>query len=306
MRRVLLACLLAVEVSAASAQVIHTDGWFSRYYGDVTPQAFPLVTAVNGVLVPPNASDTYVADDGSVIVRGSLVLPNPTSVEFKDGQIQADGSTFFLTPSLIAWTPSDTPITADPFSTPFKLGTLTLTNGIFLANATFDVTFTTRSSNPDWDGHSFSDVIHYVVTPNLVPSSNNPFDVVFTVSYGASNCPRAPAILDIDTCNADYVFLEGHPNLQVLGPGGSPVASPRPGPIVYEGVQYDTSFGNTGTVELWGMLGSLDPAYYANADGGVGLPVVTAAVPEPPEWALLLGGTWAVAAVVGRRRKGGR
>jgi hypothetical protein len=285
MRRALLACWLAAAASTAIAQpTIQTDAYFSRYTGDVTPLSFPLVTAINGTLVT-NLTNTVTESDGVVMQEGTLDLPtHPTSVEFKDGQVI--GSTVvYSTPSVIGWTAADTQIVADPHTTPFKLGTLTLTNGIFFYDATFEITFTTSSSNPDWNGHSFTDVIHYFVTPN----------------DGLTPACTAVGINDLDICQADYVYLQNHQNIGILDGQGQVVPSPRPGPIVFEAA---SQHPNTGTVELWGLIGSLDPTYYANATGGVGLPVV-GAVPEAPSWLTMIAGSWAVAALIARRRRRG-
>lgn len=296
MRRLLFACVLAAGVPTATAQQqILTEGYFSMYAGDVTPLIPGVVfaTAINGTRVTnltgtvthfgPDPNSTL---DDVVMQQGTLDLPtHPTSVEFKTGQVFG---TFvsYSTPNLIAWTPSDTTIPGgvDPFATSFKLGTLTITNGVFFYDATFELTLATVSSNPLWNNHLFTGVMHYVVTPN----------------DGLTTECTAKGITDVDTCQADYVYLENHPNLGILDDNGNVVPSPRPGPIVFEAV---SAHPNTGTVELWGHLGSLDPAYYAHALGGVGLPVAAAPVPETPAWLTMLAGSWGVATLLSRRRR---
>ncbi|HEY4956487.1 MAG TPA: PEP-CTERM sorting domain-containing protein [Caldimonas sp.] len=139
----------------------------------------------------------------------------------------------------------------------FEFGTLTLTNGIFFNQASFDVTFTTVSSDPLFNGRTFSDTISYVVTPNL----------------GVN-----------DLADADYIEVRNHPELGRVhvDEAGSPL-------------------GNTGTVELWGRVGSLDPLFFADPTGGVALDVT--AVPEPSEWLLMLAGFVAMATMMSRSRR---
>ena len=108
------------------------------------------------------------------------------------------------------------------------------------------------SSDPNFNGRTFSDTITYVVTPNL----------------GVS-----------DLADADYIELRNHPEL------------PR---VLVEEAR--SPLGNTGTVELWGRVGSLDPLFFANPTGGVALDVT--AVPEPSEWLLMLAGFVAMATMM--------
>lgn len=246
MHRALLLCLgLALASTSAMAQVT-TNASFTRYFGDVTPTTSNFETAINGVLVTPDPLNVV-----NGIEQGQLLLPtNTSSVEFKNRQVFS-GSTF-NTPSLIAWTPFTSATPASPDGT-FKFGTLTITNGIFFNQASFDVTFTTVSGDASFNGRTFSDTISYVVTPNLGVSA---FD------------------------DADYIQVMGHPELG--------------NPHVLEGM--------SGTVELWGRVGSLDPLFFANPTGGVEL-AVTAPVPEPSEWLLMLAGLAGMATVTRSRMR---
>jgi len=240
----------AVCLSTSALAQVSTTATFTRYFGDVTPTSSNFETAINGVLVTPDPANVV-----NGIEQGQLLLTgNPSSVEFKNRQVFSGSP--FNAPSLIAWTPFVAPIPATADGV-FEFGTLTLTNGIFFNQASFDVTFTTVSSDPLFNGRTFGDTITYVVTPNL----------------GVSNFD-----------DADYIEVRNHPELGRVhvDEAGSPL-------------------GNTGTVELWGRVGSLDPLFFANPTGGVALDV--AAVPEPSEWLLMLAGFVGMATTMSRSRR---
>jgi hypothetical protein len=250
MRNSLLLLAGAVCLSTSALAQVSTTATFTRYFGDVTPTGSNFETAINGVLVTPDPTNVV-----NGIEQGQLLLTgNPTSVEFKNRQVFSGSP--FNTPSLIAWTPFASPIPATADGV-FEFGTLTLTNGIFFNQASFDVTFTTVSTDPLFNGRTFSDTISYVVTPNL----------------GVSNFD-----------DADYIEVRNHPELGRVhvDEAGSPL-------------------GNTGTVELWGRVGSLDPLFFANPTGGVALDVT--AVPEPSEWLLMLAGLVGMATMMSRSRR---
>jgi hypothetical protein len=83
--------------------------------------------------------------------------------------------------------------------------------------------------------------------------------------------------------DADYAFFVGRPDLGQVR--------------VYEAA---SGLGNTGSIELWGRVGSLIPTAFRNAAGGVFLNSVTA-VPEPGVSPLLAAGLLSM--VAGRRRR---
>ncbi len=83
--------------------------------------------------------------------------------------------------------------------------------------------------------------------------------------------------------DADYAFFVGRPDLGQVR--------------VYEAA---SGLGNTGSIELWGRVGSLIPTAFRNATGGVFVNPLTA-VPEPGIVSLLAVGFLSVAA--GRRRR---
>jgi len=60
--------------------------------------------------------------------------------------------------------------------------------------------------------------------------------------------------------------------------------------------------GSSGTVELWGKVGSLDPLFFANPTGGVQL-FQTTPIPEPEVLALMLVGLLGVGAAARRERR---
>jgi hypothetical protein len=248
-RSIVLGMFLAIASSSGLAQAtVRTDGVFTSYSGDVAPVGSPTVdTHVNGVPVPPTQPPVIVND----VLQGELALPpGTTSVEFK----VADGFGGFLLPSVLSWTPAVSAVPSTPDGS-FLFGTFGITNGVFFFEATFDMTFTTVSSDPDFDGKTFSDTVHYVVTPNT----------------GAT---------DFD--NADYIYLENHPDL--IPP------------------QVRINEGSSGTVELWGKVGSLDPLFFANPTGGVQL-FQTTPIPEPEVFALMLAGLLGVGAASRRQRR---
>jgi len=61
--------------------------------------------------------------------------------------------------------------------------------------------------------------------------------------------------------------------------------------------------GSSGTVELWGRVGSLDPLFFANPTGGVQLFAPTVPVPEPEVLALMIFGLLGVGAATRRERR---
>ena len=252
MRRSLALCVGLAILSGAALGQVETQGSFTSYRGDAYPVGSPtFLTHINGVpVVAPVPTDIV-----NGVVQGELALPaGTTGVEFKI----ADGFGGFLLPSEVSWTPAVSAIPAAPDGS-FLFGTFFIKNGIFFFEATFEVTFTTVSSDPNFDGKTFSDILHYVVTPNNGVSA---------------------------FADADYIFLENQPGLN------------PPTVRINE--------GSSGTVELWGKVGSLDPLFFANPTGGVQL-FQTPPIPEPEVLALMLLGLLGVGAATrrDRRRRGG-
>lgn len=240
-----LACL--PMTGAAAAEGITTTGTFNSFSGDVDPVSGPgagiYEVFVNGsLLLPgPQVVDGYY--------QGTRSLPaGTTAVEFKDRQRGLD----FATPNLISFTGAQVATPAS-VSTPFLLGTITVTNGIWFSQASASLTVRTSAPGTPFDNRSFTDTLRYTVTPNTGTADQN----------------------------ADALAFDGHLALGRIR--------------VYEAA---SGLGNTGSVDLYGRVGSLIPAFFANPTGGVYIQ----AVPEPEGWLLLTLGM-AVLAGVGRRRQ---
>jgi hypothetical protein len=199
--------LICVSTTAPAAQTVETDAVFSRYVGDAAEANFysngvlmpvspPLETYLNpGVLgnltgdvkvqpYDPLQLRTQLNSSGhptSELQEGELLF-SPSAgfntVEFKAGHTIL-GQTSFFAPNLISYTPA---VVSDPggLGIPFKFGTFNFVNGLFFGYATFDVTFTTYSQDPQFNGRTFSDTILYQLSgsqtfvtfrnhPNLIP-----------------------------------------------------------------------------------------------------------------------------------------
>jgi hypothetical protein len=182
-KTVALAVGAAWSVGSACADTISSTGYFTQYNGDVTTPDNLFETYVNGVQVLPTNPPQLSTNN---ILQGSLNLPaGTTSAEFKNRQVGLD----FNAPSLVAFQGVTDEATPTSQSTPFKLGTITVENGIFFYQASFDITFTTQSTDSFYDNRTFSDTLEYVVTPNTG-------DPVINAA-----------------ANADYVYFVDHPEL---------------------------------------------------------------------------------------------
>ena len=184
----------------------------------------------------------------------------------------------------------------------FKLGTFTFTNGGWLGgdglpDSFFVMALRTVSADPDLNGHDLITYLGLHVTTGYSPDSS---------AYSAD---------PVD--NADYIYLDSDPfhtldsdpfptfgSLAIIGYAGVYEAEPALQP---------PGGSNTGSVDLYGKIGSLIPTGFANPQGGailrssipvVANDVVANTVPEPASWALLLAGSGIVSAVARRRRKG--
>jgi hypothetical protein len=239
-RRILTVLLVTAALAGPLHAQVTTTADFTRWSGDVDPLLFPgfFEVYVNDQLVPPGGQ---ILGD---YVQGEILLPGAESgVEFKNRQPGLP----FNTPNLVAYTPHTSPAPLAPGEA-FKLGTLSITNGIWFAQARVDVTFTTSSPLAAFNSLSFSDSLVYISTPNsnLLPDGD----------------PDHAA-------NADVVSFQHHPGLGTIH--------------VYE---LSAGLGNVGSVELWGRIGSLEPAFLANPSGALFL----LPVPEPATVWMWLGG----------------
>lgn len=174
------AAISVIPVSEAfAAESITTTGVFSSFSGDVDavsgPGAGAFEVYVNDRLLRPGAqiiNDRY---------QGTMALPaGTTSVEFKTRQPGLP----FNTPNVFAFA-GTTVSTPASLSTPFLLGTITITNGIWFSQASAVLTVSTSSPGSPFDARSFTDTLRYTVTPNV----------------------------GTDEQNADFAVLNGHPGL---------------------------------------------------------------------------------------------
>lgn len=68
---------------------------------------------------------------------------------------------------------------------------------------------------------------------------------------------------------------------------------------VYE---VESGLGNTGSVDLYGRIGSLLPTAFSDPQGSITLqPAIPSVVPEPSNWALLLVGLACIGGIGVRR-----
>ncbi len=158
----------------------------------------------------------------------------------------------------------------------FKLGTFTFTNGSWLGDlpdGTFEFQIHTVSANPDLDSHYMNIHIGFHVTSGL----------------SADNFYYSTSPVD----NADYFYIQEYPELGYVGVYEADPALQPPGG------------SNTGSIDLYGQIGSLFPTAFANPQGvtlQASIPIPSA-VPEPATWALMLAGLATTVSAL-RRAKG--
>jgi hypothetical protein len=169
-------------------------------------------------------------------------------------------------------------------SNKFLLGTITYTNGTFNPLSFLDFTLTTQSSNPAFNNHVFTGIIRLDVnSPPVFPTTQAQYDA-----------------------EADYFTIED------LNGAVLPIGSVR----VYDRPPFcPPSAGancNTGTVDVYGYLNSLDISGFANPTGGAflntstdhALDPVSGTVPEPATLALSFSGLGLLG--LARRRRSSR
>jgi len=269
----LAACCVLLVTGTAKADDITVTGAFTSFAGDVTSQnlidwcgagvcgtaGFP----GPGVIICPNCASP----------SGFSNFPIPMN----PAQDTTSGVTFwvpFNPPSNeLTFTSSPGPLlNVDP-NLPFKLGTLTFTNGLWTGDADFGFSIVAHDLTTQTD-HTFTGFVHMGLTindfANLTPAQN-----------------------------ADFVFLTDLAGAQLIDPlTNLPLGSLR----AYELV--DTPTGtNIASADLFGVLGSLHPTSFQNPVGGfldisvtpaLGGPP-TSSVPEPGTLMLLITGFLAMA-----------
>ena len=129
----------------------------------------------------------------------------------------------------------------------FRLGSFTFTNGTWFDTIALTFSLTTHSANAALDNHVFAGTMDLVVNPNVL---GDPY------------------------LSADYFYIAERPDL----------GSVR---VFEKAIQPPGNPGFTGTVDLYGQIGSLIPTSFANPSGAAFLsPSVSSdpmvgAVPEP-------------------------
>lgn len=258
------------EAAVSATGAVGTTGGFSLWQGDLFERFF---TRPTGEVVFAAEPVEYTRVNGIDVVPN---LPDRDYVESFGVRTLAQGQLYFgesmpgavvfgyRNPARLPYTLNEmrfegASVTEVAFGDTFRIGTIRVTNGIWFASAEADLTVRTVSDDPAFDGHAFTDTLRYVVTVNEEDG------------FGGSPENRA-----------DYVEFVNRPALGRIR--------------VLEAVDADAG-PNTGTVELWGRIGSLEPLYLANAQGGV----FVQAVPEPGTWVMLVAGLLGVGAMTRRR-----
>jgi PEP-CTERM motif len=289
-RRCAAIATLAACVGASHADTVDVIGGFTLYVGALEqPSAlrdFQTTFEAGGrtIVASPTGPFTglesvfnrYGIGQGQAVLTTGHVGETVPSVDF-----YFDSASNPQVRNRIAFTPT---VGADVnVGDTFKLGTFSFQNGAWLGDfpdGTFEYRIRTASSNPALDGHSFVGYIDFHVTSGLSADGQI-----------ASTDPVA---------NADYFYFRPDP----FNPGSVPVGFV--GVYEAESILQPPGGSNTGTIDLYGRIGSLIPEYFANPQGvtlQASLPVVpNAPVPEPSTWALLLLGL-AASAAEGKRRQ---
>jgi hypothetical protein len=234
------------------------DGPFAAaqtgFVGD--PSKWLLTGEVNG-RTPTVNGVTSPASSGFVYIGGDEALSGQ-SVTMAYANIPG-------LPSVISFTPVANfgrVSTGDPF----KLGTLSFTNGQWVGG----------SGDP---ATNYPVTLHFrIATSSSTPQFNQVVDDAFTVvtNQAAGDCSTAQGQMD----EADFIYLAGAPKLGSMR--------------VYDQACKPAGATNSGSVELWGRFGSLDYVDFRNPTGSAFLVDSTGVgaigVPEPAAWTILLAG----------------
>jgi hypothetical protein len=275
------ACCVLLVTGTAKADDITVTGAFTSFTGIVISGNLidSCGAGVCGTAGFPGPGTQLCPDTGCGTSVGLLTnFPIPMN----PAQDTTSGVTFW-TPSL---TPNELIFTSSPGSllnvnpnSPFKLGTLTFTNGIWSGDADFGFSIVAHDSTTQTN-QTFTGLVHMSLTVNdfvnLTPAQN-----------------------------ADFVYLTNAAGAQLIDPlTNQPLGSLR----AYE--LTDTPTGtNTASADLFGVFGSLDPTSFQNVTGGFLDISVTPAlggprpnsVPEPGTLMLLITGLLAMAGTLRKR-----
>lgn len=265
----------------AQADLVDVTGGFTQYFGPLEKPAGSLdrqtyfsIPGAYSFAASPNAAyaDLPIAwengvGNGSAGFVAGLGETRP-QIDFYIGN--ASGSTTLLR-NAVSFTPAKgADVGAGDV---FKLGSFTFTNGAWLGgfpDSLFQMNLRTVSANPALDGHMLGTYLGLHVTDGLSPDGSR----------------YSPDPVD----NADYFYLTSSPffgGTEKIGYVGVYEADPELLP---------PGGSNTGSIDLYGQIGSLIPIGFANPQGvklRSAIPVVDGlppAIPEPGTWALLLAG----------------
>ena len=274
--------MVLLTASGARASVVSFTGGFTSFRGPVTTapgvRAAIFRTEINGV---PVFADEALPGGQFGFERNGVGLKNTFSLRDTAGNpIPTVEFSFIvrslLNPNSVTFTPS-VPKNVQVGSE-FTIGTFGVANGSWFGNSPggnfypdtdFGFTVTTHSSDALLDGHTFSDMLRFVVT---APDSLN-------------------ATIQDD---ADYFYFVDHRSLGTISVFEANDRQGNP-----------NAAGNTGTLDLNVRIGSLIPTGFINPTGAafVGSQVISS-VPEPGTgWFLMVGLVALVAA--GKRRRTG-
>jgi len=276
----LAACCVLLVTGTAKADDITVTGAFTTFTGIVTNQNL-IDWCGAGVCGTPGFPGPGVQLCPNCATPVGLVSNFP--IPMNPGQDTTSGVTF--------WVPFNPPsneltFTSSPGSllnvnpaSPFKLGTLTFTNGLWTGEADIGFSIVAHDSTTQTN-QTFTGFVHMGLTVNdfvnLTPAQN-----------------------------ADFVYLTNAAGAQLIDPlTNQPLGSLR----AYE--LTDTPIGtNTASADLYGVFGSLDPTSFQNVTAGFLDISVTPAlggprpnsVPEPGTSMLLITGLLAMAGMLRKR-----
>lgn len=245
------AALAAGQPDSVLAAEVSFSGGFTRYSGPLGQTTFfSEIGPEPWVLAPPVTAPQGPTDFGGV-GSGEVLFPSFSSgVSFSRLDTPSK-------PSSLANTLLFKPAAARAVNVgdEFVIGSFTFTNGGWFGDypdSFFSFKVTTHSSDPGLDGHTYAGRLQLKITAGC----DRP-----------STCDTSDP-LEIATLNADYFWIEEHPE-----------ASPQ-----FVGV-YDNDFlpgngaSNVGSVDLRVKIGSLIPLGFTNPTGGA---LILNEVPEPP------------------------
>jgi hypothetical protein len=270
------ACCLLLVTGTAQADTVRVTGAFTSFTGIVTNQNLMDWCGADqcGSIGLPSPPVTLCPDTGC---STSVGLLSNFPISMSPSQDTTSSVTFsvpFNPPSneLIFKAATGTngfPLSVDNPTSPFKLGTLTFTNGLWTGNADFGFSIVVQDSTTQ-TSHVFTGFVHMGLTS---PNTGTPAQ------------------------NADFIYLTDAAGNAVVNPlTGVALPSLR----AYELADSPTG-SNTVSADIYGKFGSLDPTSFQNVTGGGFLDasltpaLTTPPVPEPGTLMLLVTGLLPIA-----------